>query len=143
MKKSLHNGFSPKYFLKVFRKQFNFSAQMILTNWVRVTRLGEFWLIGWLFTLGSFFENYRSRPHSWATFCHGQGLRNNIDIKWIGQNSRRRFHKLIWSPCFSNNYLAQRKANCLRLIAFFKKCLRNDKSLRSLKRPFSFSTALH
>jgi hypothetical protein len=34
----------------------------------RVTRLGEFWPVGWLFTWASVSENYRSRPNVWATF---------------------------------------------------------------------------
>jgi hypothetical protein len=37
----------------------------------RVTRSGEFSPIGWVFTLGSFFENCRNSPHIWATLFHG------------------------------------------------------------------------
>jgi hypothetical protein len=35
-----------------------------------VTRLGEFLPIGWLFTLGSIFQNNQSSPHFWLLF-HG------------------------------------------------------------------------
>jgi hypothetical protein len=34
----------------------------------RVTRLGEFSLIGWLFTLAIFLKKDRNVPHNWATF---------------------------------------------------------------------------
>jgi hypothetical protein len=40
----------------------------------RVTGLGKFSSVGWLFSLGSFCENYRSGRNHWANFSVGTAM---------------------------------------------------------------------
>jgi hypothetical protein len=49
----------------------------------RVTRLGDFWPIGPLFTLGSFLENDRSRS-SFVLLISSEKLCINLDKKCVG-----------------------------------------------------------
>jgi hypothetical protein len=77
---------------------------------VRVTRLGEFLPIGWLFSLGSFCENYRSsriiglvflreklccifsQKMDWATFCllfQNASGHPDVGLKWPFVGDRR------------------------------------------------------
>jgi hypothetical protein len=48
------------------------------------TRLDVFSLVGWLFTLGSFFENFRFSPKFWATFSYGNSHVFNCDENGLG-----------------------------------------------------------
>jgi hypothetical protein len=49
-----------------------------------VTRLGKFSSVGWLFTLGTLFENYRSRPYFGGYFFHGKGFCISFVKKRVG-----------------------------------------------------------
>jgi hypothetical protein len=51
----------------------------------RVTRLGEFSPTGRLFSMGSFFENYKSSPNLGATFST-EKVEHYFFKKWVGQH---------------------------------------------------------
>jgi hypothetical protein len=59
----------------------------------RLDTISEFSPNGRLFTLGSFFENYKSSPHFCATFFWSK---DNVCINFVKKDWRF-FHKLIWS----------------------------------------------
>jgi hypothetical protein len=52
-----------------------------------------------LFALGSFFENYRSSPHSCATFFLSIDYVLILTKMCWAEFWAIFFHKLVWSPC--------------------------------------------
>jgi hypothetical protein len=64
---------------------------------IRVTRLGQFLPIGWLFTLGSVLKLTKVAKFLGLLFPRYQ-LCINFDKKWVGLHFGRLFHKLIRSP---------------------------------------------
>jgi hypothetical protein len=67
----------------------------------RVTRLGEFSPIGWLFTLGGFVEFYRRALICGTIFPTGEVVHWFWPKKSVGLHLGPFFHKLVWShwPC--------------------------------------------
>jgi hypothetical protein len=62
----------------------------------RVTRLSDFSPIGWLFTLGSFFENYECSLQFFGYFFPQLRFCTNFGQKWIGLQH-------IWVIFFTNS----------------------------------------
>jgi hypothetical protein len=62
----------------------------------RVTRLGDFLPIGYVFTLGYFI--YLSCRILGYFLTRLRFVCTNFDKKWVGLHFGRFFHKLIWSP---------------------------------------------
>jgi hypothetical protein len=59
----------------------------------RVTGLGEFSPIWWLFTFSSLCENYRYRTNNWTTFFLGKSrVHIFFHKKWVGLYCGRLFH---------------------------------------------------
>jgi hypothetical protein len=65
----------------------------------RVTRLSEFSLFGWLFTLGSFCKNCGSSTNNWAIFSKVKVGHYCFTRNGLGYILGDFFIKRIWSPC--------------------------------------------
>jgi hypothetical protein len=93
---------------------------------IRVTRLDDFSPIGRLFTLGSFFEKYKSGPNFGAAFFNGRSCVLILTKKWIGLHFGQFFNKHIWSPCLQSKLHLH--FDYLGLFACYLKIILEEKS---------------
>jgi hypothetical protein len=66
----------------------------------RVTRLGEFSPIGWMFTLGYFFSKIAQWTQKFFSIVKCRYICMNQDKNWVCLHFGRFCHKHIWSPCW-------------------------------------------
>jgi hypothetical protein len=77
----------------------------------RVTRLGEFSTIGRMFTLGRFFENYRSKAKFLVLFPPFKLYIIYVLTKIVGLQFGLLLHKIIRSPCSEPAWLEKQFAS--------------------------------